>query len=244
MNKLRYRIKKLANIRIRNMRGIRLFLMTAFVIMLVGAAVSVKLAAYSDNVSRDISDNLLRLHVVANSDTQEDQALKLQVRDVILEYVQHILEESSDIRETVGIVNENLEDIIRLAEEKAAANGKNYTVTASIGSYPFPTKTYGDVALPAGYYQALKVIIGEGKGQNWWCVLFPPLCFVDASRGKVPDSVKKDLQEVLTEEEYNLLVVSDEERDLPVKVKFKVVEFFQETKIKFSGMWSKIFGAK
>ena len=75
-------------------------------------------------------------------------------------------------------------------------------------------------------------------------MLFPPLCFVDASRGKVPDSVKKDLQEVLTEEEYNLLVVSDEERDLPIKVKFKVVEFFQETKIRFSGMWSKIFGAK
>lgn len=244
MNKFSNGIKRITNIRIRSMRSIRLFLMTAVVILLVGAILSVKLAAYSDNVSRDISDNLLRLHVIANSDSQEDQELKLKVRDKILEYVQRILEESSDIQETITLVNNNIGDIIKLAKDEVAANGETYAVTAGIGNYPFPTKTYGDVALPAGYYQALRVVIGEGDGGNWWCVLFPPLCFVDASRGKVPDSVKKDLQEVLTEEEYNLLVISDEDRDLPIKVKFKVVEFFQETKIRFTGMWSKIFGSK
>ncbi|MDD4495147.1 MAG: stage II sporulation protein R [Eubacteriales bacterium] len=244
MNKFLSYIKRITSIRITSMHGIRLFLTTAVIVLMVGALVSVKLAAYSDSVSKDISDNLLRLHVIANSDSTADQELKLKVRDEILEYVQTILEDSSSIEETVEIVNNNIGSIIDISKAEVIANGKDYSIEADIGSYPFPTKTYGDVALPAGYYQALRVVIGAGEGSNWWCVLFPPLCFVDASKGKVPEPVKDDLRKVLTAEEYKLIVTTDEDKDLPVKVKFRVVEFFQETKIKFSGMLSRIFGSK
>jgi stage II sporulation protein R len=243
MNKFISYIKRVASIRISSMQKIRLFLTAAVIIMMVAALVSVKLAAYSDSVSKDISDNLLRLHVIANSDSEADQELKLKVRDEILKYVQTILEDSTSIKETIAIVNSKMEEIIAIAEAEVRANNLDYSVKADIGNYPFPTKTYGDVALPAGYYQALRVVIGEGEGTNWWCVLFPPLCFVDASKGKVPQPVKDDLKKVLTAEEYKLIVTTDDEHDLPIKVKFKVVEFFQETKIKFSGILNRIFGS-
>jgi stage II sporulation protein R len=190
-------------------------------------------------VNKDLSDNLIRLHVIANSDSDEDQELKRNVRDEILEYMGDKLKDSKNIEESKKILNENMSVIEELSRVKIKEYGKDYGVKAMFGEYPFPTKVYGDIALPAGQYQALRVVIGKGEGANWWCVLFPPLCFVDASHGTVPDSVKKDLKNVLDEEEYKIVDTSEKENDVPVKMKFKTVEVFQKTKQKITGMFKK-----
>lgn len=205
------------------------------------ATTAMVVASYSDDVNKSLADNLIRLHVVANSDSPEDQTLKRDVRDVIITYMKDQLKDSRDIEETKYIINKNMPKLEELAKTEIHRQGKDFAVQASLGSYSFPTKLYGDVALPAGKYQALKIVIGKGEGANWWCVLFPPLCFVDATHGTVPESVKKDLRSVLSEEEYELITTADREEDIPVKVRFKVVEFFQDSKIKFSGMINRIF---
>ncbi|AUS97767.1 stage II sporulation protein R [Clostridium thermosuccinogenes] len=197
-------------------------------------------ATYSDDVNKSLADNLIRLHVVANSDSEEDQALKRDVRDIILEYMKDKLKDSKDIEQTKYIINESMPEIEKLAVQEIQRQGKDYKVEVMLGSYPFPTKLYGDIALPAGYYEALRVVIGKGEGANWWCVLFPPLCFVDATHGTVPESVKEELKNVLTEEEYSMVISADADDDIPVKIKFKIVEFFQDSRIKVSGLFDRI----
>ena len=197
--------------------------------------------SYSENVNEGLADNLIRLHVIANSDSADDQALKRNVRDVILEYMKGTLKDSKNVDQTKNIIKQDLSKIEELSRNEIAKENSNYSVKAMLGSYPFPTKTYGDITLPAGNYQALRVVIGKGEGANWWCVLFPPLCFVDATHGTVPDSVKQELKATLTDDEYNIISSSQSDEDIPVKVKFKVVEFFQSSKIKFSGMINRIF---
>ncbi len=196
---------------------------------------------YAEDVNAGLSQNLVRLHVVANSDSASDQALKLKVRDAIIEFMKDKLANSRNINETKGIINANLQAIEEVSREVIKANNSTYEVKASIGNYSFPTKTYGDIALPAGEYQALKVVIGEGVGANWWCVLFPPLCFVDATHGTIPDSVKQDLKTSLSDEEYKLITTSDSDEDIPVKIKFKVVEILEGSKVKLTGAVNKMF---
>jgi stage II sporulation protein R len=103
-------------------------------------------------------------------------------------------------------------------------------VAASLGKSFFPTKAYGDIAFPAGEYEALKIEIGEAEGNNWWCVMFPPLCFVDITQNTVSDEVKSNLREILNDEEYDIVVKSKAQELLPVTVKFKIVEFWQGLK--------------
>lgn len=199
------------------------------------------LGSYSEDLNKGLADNLIRLHVIANSDSPEDQALKRQVRDIILGYMKEQLNSSKDIEQTKYIINKNMSKITVMAEDEIVRQGKNYNVKTTLGSYPFPTKSYGDITLPAGNYEALRVVIGKGEGANWWCVLFPPLCFVDVTHGTVPDSVKQSLKTALTDEEYGIITSADNDKEIPIKIKFKVVEFFQDSKIKFAGMFSKIF---
>lgn len=211
--------------------------------LLITAALvaGILLGGYSENVNRDLADNLIRLHVIANSDSPADQALKRNVRDVILSYMNEQLKASKDINRTRAIINEKMDEIIRLSTEELRRNGSGYGVQASFGSYPFPTKAYGDVTLPAGKYQALRVVIGKGEGANWWCVLFPPLCFVDVTHGAVPDQVKDELRQALTSEEYQLITTADADSEIPIKIKFKVVEIFQDSGIRFAGLINRIF---
>ena len=112
------------------------------------------------------------------------------------------------------------EDLKKIIEE----NGYNYDVTVEIGNFEFPTKTYGDISLPSGYYDALRVKIGEAKGQNWWCVMFPPLCFIDVSSGVVPDESKETLKNTMSEEDYAL--ISENDSNKGISFKFKILEFF------------------
>jgi stage II sporulation protein R len=124
---------------------------------------------------------LIRLHILANSDSQADQQLKLQVRDAVVKYLTpHLagLESSADAHNF--IVN-NQGEISQVAKSVIANNGMNYPVNLQIGIFDFPIKAYGNLVLPAGKYEAVRILIGNGEGKNWWCVLFPPLCFVDGT---------------------------------------------------------------
>lgn len=218
-----------------------LFKAAATVILLTIFISGIAMVSYSENVSNGLADNLVRLHVVANSDSPEDQQLKRDVRDVVIEYMKHKLEDVKDIEAAKEIIIENAGEIKKIAEDEIFGQNKDYNVDVMLGTYPFPTKVYGDISLPAGNYQALKIVIGKGEGQNWWCVLFPPLCFVDATHGTVSDTVKDNLKEVLTEEEYCLVTSIDNEEEIPIEIKFKIVEVFQNSKIKIAGAMNRLF---
>ncbi|WP_010245298.1 stage II sporulation protein R [Acetivibrio cellulolyticus] len=227
---------------LKNSRKLKLVFKGIVAVVMVSLLITgIAFASYSDEVNSGLSDNLLRLHVIANSDSPEDQQLKRDVRDVILGYMKSEFKDFEDVEAAKLQVNNNLDKIKALAEDEIKRQKKNYSVKVMLGNFPFPTKMYGDITLPAGTYQALRVVIGEGEGQNWWCVMFPPLCFVDATHGTVPDSVKEDLKSVLSEEEYNIVASTDEEDQIPVEIKFKVVEFFQGSKIKVKGAINKLF---
>lgn len=186
--------------------------------------------SYVNAVSNNIQNSVFRLHVIANSDSPEDQNLKYIVRDKVLEYINIISDSSSSKENIIALANKNINEIQKIAENTIHENGYNYSVNLSIGNFAFPTKSYGDITFPAGFYDALKIEIGEAKGQNWWCVMFPPLCFVDVTSGIVPEESKENIKENLSEEEYKLL--SDTSND--IRFKFKIVEMFQNISIKLA----------
>lgn len=180
--------------------------------------------SYVNAVSENLSNSVFRLHVIANSDTQEDQNLKYIVRDKLIEYMNTLNQNSSSKEEVIKIAQDNLENFKQIAENTIAEQGYSYPVEVEIGNFEFPTKTYGDISFPAGYYDALRVKIGEAKGRNWWCVMFPPLCFVDVTTGIVPDNSKDDLRQNLSDEEYK--IISDTENP-DITLKFRLIEFFE-----------------
>ena len=184
--------------------------------------------SYAQNVSTDLAENVFRLHVLANSDSEEDQNLKYIVRDALLSYMNEICANCETKQEAIAIVEQNLDTFKQIALDTIKNEGYNYDVILEIGNFEFPTKQYGDISLPAGFYDALRVKIGEAKGQNWWCVMFPPLCFVDISSGVVPEESKEVLEENLTEEEFSL-VSSDDSSDSGIQFKFKLLEFLNES---------------
>ena len=194
------------------------------VLVLFSIFVFVSALSYVNAVSEDISESVFRLHVIANSDSQEDQNLKYKVRDKILEYMNEISIDCSSKDEVIALAKENQENFQDIAKKVIKENGYDYDVNVSIGNYEFPTKNYGDISLPAGNYDALRIEIGDAVGQNWWCVMFPPLCFVDVTSGVVPDESKETIKENLNDEEYNL--ISDTESP-SIKFKFSLIEFFK-----------------
>ena len=186
--------------------------------------------SYVNAVSTDIQNSVFRLHVIANSDSNEDQNLKYIVRDKVLEYISSISNSSMTKDEVIALVNENINEIQKIAENTIHENGYNYSVKLNIGNFSFPTKKYGDITFPAGFYDALKIEIGEAKGHNWWCVMFPPLCFVDVTSGIVPEESKQTIKDNLSEEEYKLL----SENSGNMNFKFKIVEMFHDISIKLA----------
>ena len=198
------------------------------ILILLSLFILISAISYVDAVSNNIADSVFRLHVIANSDSKEDQELKLKVRDELLSYMNIISKDSTSKQEAMQIANEHKEEFTQIAEKVIKENGYNYTVNVQIGKADFPTKYYGDITLPAGTYDALKVQIGEAKGQNWWCVMFPPLCFVDVSTGIVPDNSKQELKQSLDDEEYDLISKTDNNE---ISFKFKIVELFQNWRL-------------
>lgn len=185
--------------------------------------------SYVSAVSSNISDNVLRLHVIANSDTEKDQNLKLLVRDALLNYMNSLCIDCTSKEEVIEVVRLNLNKFKTIAQKAILDNGFNYTVNLQISNFHFPTKSYGDISLPAGCYDSLQVEIGEAKGQNWWCVMFPPLCFVNISSGIVPEESKFIMKSNLSDEEF--AIISEYDNSSEVKFKFKLIELLQNVRL-------------
>jgi stage II sporulation protein R len=152
-----------------------------------------------------LAGSVIRFHVRANSDTESDQILKMQVKAAVVEMVEPLLENSANVDESREILAENKEAIKMCAVETLAQNGCFDEVSVYFERTYFPAKTYGDVTFPPGEYEAFRIDIGEAQGQNWWCVLYPPLCFVDSAFGVLPEESKQELKNILTEYEYNAI---------------------------------------
>lgn len=163
-------------------------------------------------IQQGIAGEVFRLHVIANSDTEKDQELKLKVKTRIVEYLKEILGEDAGLEETKEAVLTHLTEIEQEAENLIEEQGFDYPVEVVVEKTYFPEKTYGDCTFPAGEYEALKVKIGSAKGQNWWCVLYPSLCFLDDIYGIVTEEKKEDLKEVLTAEEFQEILGDSREK--------------------------------
>lgn len=237
MSKVLFAVRK----SLKTIKGKKALRLSIIFVLLTVITSGMILSTYSENVNKNLENNLIRLHVIANSDSDEDQSLKRDVRDAILQYMKDELKDTKSIQQTKTILNNNIAKIEEIAAKVIKQEGKSYPVKATLGEYPFPTKVYGDITLPAGNYQALRVVIGSGSGANWWCVLFPPLCFVDATHGVVPDSMKQKLKSTLTDDEYKIITESEDKDNIPVKIKFKIVEFFRQSKNKIAAFFSSIF---
>ena len=172
-----------------------------------------------------ISEKIIRFHVLANSDSDEDQELKLKVRDEVIGYMTPILNESKSLDESRELLLSSQEKVINIAKEVIRKEGYDYDVNVELAMTNFPVKTYGNVTLPQGEYEAFRVLIGEAKGQNWWCVMFPPLCFIDMSKGQISyEKSEQQLSGILTEEEQSLITDSE---DSKIEFRFKIADLFK-----------------
>ena len=178
------------------------------------------------NLQSSIEQKLIRFHVIANSDSVEDQAVKLKVRDKVLQYITPKLKNSKSKEESEKIIRQHDKEIIKIAENTLKDNGYEYKVTTRIGKENFPVKVYGNITLPQGEYDAYKIIIGSGQGKNWWCVMFPPLCFVDITKGEVSyKENEKRMKQVLSDKEYN--AVDNTRKKDEIKIRFKLVDIIK-----------------
>ncbi|WP_026583407.1 stage II sporulation protein R [Bacillus sp. J33] len=193
-----------------------------------------------------IPNEAIRLRILANSDNGEDQELKRKVRDAVNEEITEWVEELTSIEDARDLIKSRLPEIQKIAEEVVAEEGSDQKVNTDFGKVSFPTKLYGQFLYPAGEYEAILITLGEGKGANWWCVLFPPLCFLDFSNGvavsegfeegdkkgevKAEEKVAAG-KETKKESKEETPPVYAEEDEKPVEVKFFLVE-----------IWEKIFG--
>jgi len=193
----------------------------------LGILITAAIGAYAQNTQNDIAHSLVRLHIVANSDSAEDQAVKLQVRDAVIAAMGDKLESAKTPQEAQDIINDNLEFIESIADEVLKHNDFDYTATAMVGNFSFPTKKYANITLPPGNYDALRIVLGGGGGQNWWCVMFPPLCFTDQASGKVSDEDMTMLKNSMSADSYELITNTDN-GEMPVQFKFKLLELWDE----------------
>ena len=194
--------------------------------LLAGLAVFLASGGLALRAQAQLADRVVRLHVLANSDGEEDQALKLLVRDRVLARATELLTRAGDRTEAESLLRAALPELEALAARELRANGCDYPVTAELTDTEFPTREYDGFTLPAGEYLALRVVIGEGAGRNWWCVVFPPLC--TAASADVPAAA---LAAGLTEEQVGLIT----EEDRGYVLKFKAVEWWEEIRARLEG---------
>lgn len=192
----------------------------AFIITIVLEYINATSLPDTEALTETLSNKILRLHIIANSDNEDDQALKMEIKDAVVSYMQNYLKNSSSVSETSEIVLSHKTDILNICHDIAAKHNKDYDISLDITTSHFPIKAYGDIVLPSGDYNALKITLGKAEGKNWWCILYPPLCFVDASCGVVPDSSKEMLKGILDEDEYKLISESAD-----VSFSFKYLKF-------------------
>lgn len=177
----------------------------------------------NDPLQPSIASKILRFHVLANSDSKEDQSIKEEVRDAVGTYLRPLLEDAEDIEDTREIVSTHLDEIIVVSKQTLEENGYDYEVEAAVTYTDFPEKTYGSYTFPKGNYEALEIVIGEGEGQNWWCVLYPNMCFKGTVYEVVEDEAGEELREILSAWEYADVFDSGD-----VELRLKVLEYFGE----------------
>lgn len=177
-----------------------------------------------ENSCKGIREEILRLHVIANSDEEYDQELKLRVRDAVLNSGKAVFSGSEDIISAQGKIQQETDMILSAAIECVRESGYDYDVKIELARSYFPTRVYDDITLPAGYYKALRVIIGQGKGKNWWCIMFPPLCLPAASDNK------ETIKEYLSEDEMKIVTSNPD-----YEVRFWLVEKYYEVKNRYFG---------
>ena len=195
------------------------------ILLLLSLFIFINMKNYASAVSYELKENIFRLHIIANSNSVEDQTLKLKVRDKLIDYMNNLKTNSKE--ETIKTISSNIDEIEKLAKETIHENNFNYDVSIEIGEFYFPTKYYGNISLPAGIYDAIRIKIGKAEGENWWCSLFPPLCFTDISNGIIDEETQKNLENNLKNEEF-LLITSSSSK---IKFKFKLIELLNQKKI-------------
>lgn len=195
-------------------------LIYAFFVSLV---LSVAVTAYSDGIQEDLQDNLIRLHIIANSDGGADQAVKLKVRDAVLSKMHEETQNKSR-----GEIIKNLDEIEKTANRVLDENCLDYTASAVYGKFYFPKKEYRGMTLPSGEYYGVRIVLGNGNGHNWWCVMYPPLCVSEEGSAGLDEEAKELLKNSLNTETYDIVTQSDKK----VVVKFKAVELVQELREK------------
>lgn len=197
-------------------------------ILWIGCCVGILLAFFEADkikgniLQQGIADEIIRFHVLADSDREEDQQIKLKVKDKVVTYMQGELAAAEDKEQARIIIQNNLEEIECLAQKTLQEEGIEEGVKAYLTKKQFPIKSYGELVFPEGVYETLQVEIGRAEGRNWWCVMFPSLCMIDESYTVVPDSAKEKLQEKLTEEEYESL-----QEEATVEYKWKIAEWWK-----------------
>lgn len=175
----------------------------------------------------EIYEKVVRIHVIAHSDSEEDQTLKLKVRDALIEYAEENLK-GNTTKEAIEKLKENQNAVQKIAENTLKKEGCSFPVSVKLGKETYPTRTYESLSLPAGEYESLRVVIGDGKGQNWWCMLFPPVCLSSAS----PD-------DALAGAGIGGETVATVEKENPrYEFRFHVLEFFSSVKEKFKKLFS------
>lgn len=182
-------------------------------------------SVYGTQIQDGISQKVLRFHVRANSDSDADQALKLRVRDRVLQEYGSVLQYCTSKEESIAALQAHTDDIAQVAADEIAKAGYAYPVTVKLVREDFPSKQYGDLTFPAGVYDALRIEIGAAKGHNWWCVLYPQMCYVDATWQQVTDESHQKLKNTLSQEEYVVVSALEQKAELP-KIKLKLVELF------------------
>lgn len=188
---------------------------------------------YSHETQQDIANQVIRFHVLANSNSNTDQDLKINIKNSVINMLESELNSSSSINQTRELLASNINNIQELASSIVKQQNFDYSIGVKLDYDYFPTKVYGDVTLPAGVYECLKIEIGEAVGDNWWCVMFPPLCFVDITMAEVSQKDKDLLKNSLTSEQYNLIcpetdLSSTNGNNIDIQVKFKIIEIWQE----------------
>ncbi|MEE3333459.1 MAG: stage II sporulation protein R [Ruminococcus sp.] len=183
--------------------------------VLIAAVLSVIISMLPFSAQCDhLTKEVFRLHILADNDTREAQSLKLKVRDAVLKKTEKLYKSADNLSEAIRLTDENLSTIADTAKKTLAKNGCSYPVKAEIKRMYFNTRYYGRVTMPSGFYDALRITIGEGKGHNWWCVMYPSLCVgASADYNELKDRTSDDEYRVMTEDGYEF--------------KFKVIEYFK-----------------
>ena len=165
----------------------------------------------------DIRDNVLRLHILANSDSQSDQQLKLKVRDAVINESETDFDRCTDLEDALNKAEASIDSIKDTAQRVIAENGYDYNVEVAVGTEFFNTRVYDELTLPAGFYKSLIIKIGDAKGKNWWCVMYPSICVGTATKNDFESAVGDDGAEIA-------------ENPIKYQVKFKIVEYYQNFK--------------